>query len=235
MSFKMSFTLIVPIAADNKEYERKMPFVFNLDDEGILLCIKAIMGLNLKLFDSIYFTILKTHAERFYLKEIFNLQFKRLGLNKAKVVELNEPTKSQPETIYQTIRNENITGSILVKDADCSFSCEILPQNGLTIYPLEKLKWVNPQNKSYVAVDDMFYVTNIIERRIISHYFSAGGYCFEKADDFCRYYLQYQDRPGLYLSHIIYAMLLDKVTFRPIHIENYVDFECLKTGNYVSQ
>ena len=83
---------------------------------------------------------------------------------------------------------------------------------------VENLEWVNPQHKSYVQVDDMFYITNIIEKKIISHYFCAGGYCFEKVDDYCKYYESLQDNDDLYLSHIIYSMLLDKMIFRPILI-----------------
>ena len=84
---------------------------------------------------------------------------------------------------------------------------------------------VDPQNKSYVVVDDMFYITNIIEKKIISHYFNAGGVCFENVDDFCKYYNQvskYGDK--IYVSHVIYSMLLDKKVFRPILVENYEDF-----------
>ena len=83
---------------------------------------------------------------------------------------------------------------------------------------------MDPQHKSYVAVDDMFYVTNIIEKRVVSRFFSAGGYCFEDAMDFCSYYEKLKDYAPLYLSHIIYAMLLDKKIFRPIQIDDYQDW-----------
>ena len=84
---------------------------------------------------------------------------------------------------------------------------------------------VNPQNKSFVVVDDMFYVTNVIEKKVVSHYFNAGASCFERAEDFCRYFellSQYGDK--LYISHIIYAMLLDKLTFRPLPVTDFYDW-----------
>ena len=190
----MSFSLIIPIASDKKEYEQSMPYVFRLGEDGIMYCIHAIMKLNLHLFDNIYFSILAIHNERYYIKQLLDLQFQRLKLSNAKVVIIEHLTYSQPETIYQTI------------------------------YPLENLSWVNPQNKSYVAIDDMFYVTNIIEKRIISHFFSAGGYGFENSEEFCKYYELFVDKKGLYLSHIIYAMLLNKHIFRPSLAQNYQDF-----------
>lgn len=221
----MNFSLIVPIAADCENYKQQIPHVFQMAADGSFLCIKAIQGLDLSLFDQVYFTILKKLDEQYSLKEMLQLQFQIKGLKNAEVVVLDEPTSSQPETIYRTICEKNITGSIFIKDADCSFNAEIVRQNSVAIYPLESMKWVNPQNKSYVAVDDMFYVTNIIEKKIVSHYFSAGGYCFESAEEFCEFYLRFGNRKGLYLSHIIYAMLLSKRFFRPIVISEYHDFD----------
>ena len=70
----------------------------------------------------------------------------------------------------------------------------------------------------------MFYVTNIIEKRVVSHFFSAGGYCFEDAQEFCSYYEKLKNHKSLYLSHVIYSMLLDKKIFRPILIDDYQDW-----------
>lgn len=220
-----SFNLIVPIAADKAAYEHEMPYVFGLNKNGIMHCVNSILGLNLSVFDHIYFTILSKHEIKYELRDLLNLQLKRLGLYNAKVTILEEPTRSQPETVYKTIKQEHISGSVFIKDADGYFACEVKPVNSIAIFPLEELSVVDPQNKSYVVVDDMFYITNIIEKKIISHYFNAGGVCFENVDDFCKYYNQvskYGDK--IYVSHVIYSMLLDKKVFRPILVENYEDF-----------
>ena len=222
----MSFSLIVPIAADKKEYEQTLPYVFSLNKEGLMVCIKSILGLNLKSFDSIYFTILKKHSENYFLKQLFDIQFKKLGLNNAKVVLLNEVTDSQAETVYQTIISEEITGGIFIKDADGYFSIneDILYQNNIAVYPLEKMIMLNPQNKSYVAVDEMNYITNIIEKKVISHLFNAGGYCFESSEEFCLYYKEIRKYcKKCYLSHLVYKMLLDKRIFRPLPVCNFID------------
>ncbi|MBQ2993033.1 MAG: hypothetical protein IJE21_03960 [Alistipes sp.] len=220
----MKYSLIVPVAADKPEYNETLPYVFGLDEEGVVICIRAIMGMDTSCFDNIYFTILRKHDAKYCLSEMLQMQFGRLGLSQAKVVVLDAPTSSQPETIYQTIRKEHIEGAIFIKDSDCYFTCEPRPQNGVAIYPLEELSMVDPRNKSYVAVDDMFYVTNIIEKRVVSRYFNAGGYCFESSDEFCRYYERLHNLGHLYLSHIIYAMLLDKREFRPIRVKEYKDW-----------
>ena len=222
-------TLIVPIAADKPDYLHKLPQPFHLDDEGTMYCVKAITGLPLDSFDDIFFVILRTHDERFMLSEQLTMQFRRQNLTRARVTILDQPTNSQTETVARAIEVNGIQGVVFIKDADCYFTTdEILPQNGVSIYALENLPIVDPQHKSYVAVDDMFYVTNIIEKRVVSHFFSAGGYCFEDAQEFCRYYERLKEYSPLYLSHVIYSMLLDKKIFRPIQIEDYQDWSVTK-------
>lgn len=218
-------TLIVPIAADKAAYIDKLPQPFRFDDEGTMYCVKAILGLPLKEISGIYFVILRAHDNRFMLNEQLQMQFRKHNLVNAHVTILDKPTSSQAETVTRAIEINNIQGTVFIKDADCYFTAdEIMPQNGVAIYALENLPIVDPQHKSYVSVDDMFYVTNIIEKRVVSHFFSAGGYCFKDAETFCKYYYQLKDYTPLYLSHIIYAMLLDKQIFRPIEIEDYEDW-----------
>lgn len=221
----MSFSLIVPAAAHKVIYEEQLPEIFHLNNKGVSLCVDAIMGLDLGIFSHVYFTILHQHDMLYGISAMLRIQLDRIGLKNAKIVLLEHPTSSQVETIYQTICKEHISGPIFIKDADCSFTAEIYPQNGIVVYPLEKLTIVNPQHKSYVAVDDMSYITNTIEKRVIDHYFNAGGYCFDNASTFCHYYERYAGQQGLYLSHIIYAMLLDRYIFRPFMANNYKDLE----------
>lgn len=227
------FSLIVPVAADKPAYEHEMPYVFGLNKVGIMHCVNSILGLNLRDFSNIYFTILLCHEEKYKLKELFQLQFTRLNLDKASVTILSEKTNSQAETVFMTIMQEKIIGSIYIKDADGFFSGEVKPINSISIYPLEELQFVNPQNKSYVAVDDMFYITNVIEKRVISHYFNAGGSCFEDVDDYVCYYKKIAKyASNIYISHIIYSMLLDKFIFRPLIVSEFQDFGNDKLFNF---
>ncbi len=224
MSNSDRFSLIVPVAGDREEYATQMPYVFAPDKEGTMLCVKAIKGLNLEVFNEIYFTILRKHAEEYDIDKLLHLQLKRNGLDKSKIVVLDKPTQTQAETIAETINQESIEGAIFIKDADGYFKAEILPENGIAVYPLEELPLVDPRNKSYVSVDDMQHITNIIEKRIVSNLFNAGGYCFENVSDFMEAYKKYSRLGKIYLSHLIYAMLLDGHNFRPIKVSQYSDW-----------
>lgn len=216
--------LIVPVAADKAEYKDGLPYVFGLDGDGVIICLKSILGLELEQFDNIYFTVLRKHDERFFVGDNLRLQFKRLGMHNAKVVVLDTPTQDQAETICQTIMQEHIQGSIFIKDADSYFKTSLVDENGVAIFPIEELDILSPKDKSYVAVDDMYYPTNIIEKNVVGHYISAGGYYIQDAAVYMGYYDRLRRYGKLYLSHIIYAMLLDKKAFRPMIVEEYKDW-----------
>lgn len=220
-----SCSLIMPIAANKPEYATRIPRVFLIAEDGVMHCIRALKSLDLSRFNHIYITILRHLDEQYALTERLQLQFRINGITNAEIVVLDEPTHSEPETIYQTILQKHIQGPIFIKDADCSFTGEDTTGNAIAIHPLEQLDWVNPKNKSYVSVDDMYYITNIIEKRIVSHYFTAGAYSFSSAATYCSYYERLQEQQGLYLSHIIYSMLLEGHTFRPVLTKEYEDFE----------
>lgn len=221
-------SLIVPIAADKLEYESYIPYVFRMDDSGIMYCLKAILGLEFSAIAKIYITILKKHDVLYGISGMLKLQIDRLKLNNVQICILDSPTRNQAETIYQTIKQEGISDAIYIKDADGYFKSEIVVQNGVAVCPIEKLAVLKPQNKSYVDVDNMFYITNIIEKRVVGHYINVGGYCFENADEFCSYFERLtQENEKLYLSHIVYAMLLDKHYFRPMLVSEYDDYEIL--------
>lgn len=221
----MNRSIIVPIAADKHEEESVLPYLFRLDKHGLMPCVTAVLGLNLQDFDRVYFTVLKKHSDKFLLRDLFRAQFQRIGLQEVAVlVELDKPTSSQPETVYETIKAQNITGTVFVKDADSYFRAVIDAESSLCVYPLDSLESVNPQNKSYVNIDDMFYITNIIEKRILGRDFCAGGYCFENVAEFVNTFERLSHYTPLYMSHLIYELLLEKCAFRPVVVKDYKDW-----------
>lgn len=85
---------------------------------------------------------------------------------------------------------------------------------------------------SYVELDDQFYITNIIEKKIISRYFNAGAYIFEDSTVFCRYFEKLSCYKNLFMSHVVYFMLLDKILFRPFIVKDFEDWGSNKAYNY---
>lgn len=221
----MDFNLIIPVAADKPEYEHNMPYVFASGQDGYPICIKAIQGLDLSMFSHIYYVILEKHNATFCIDDMLRIHLRRLGvLDKTHIVVLGNPTSSQPETVMKAIESADITGAIMVKDADSFFVCDILPENSVCTYPLDKLSVVNPQDKSYLSIDEGYFITNIIEKRIIGRHFCTGGYIFADVQDFIAEYNKLKAYKPLYMSHIIFSMLLSGYNFRPNICDEYQDW-----------
>lgn len=229
------YTLIVPMINTSERYKNIVPIEFQYDNEcNKMNCIKSIEGTNTDLFSIIYFVILRKHEEKYNISSKIKLDISisnKLRNIPCKFVILDHPTSSQAETIYKTITNANISGPIFIKDADNGCVCDVNRiDNFVLVYQLENTKVVDPQHKSYVSIDDQNFITNIIEKRIISSYFNCGGYTFKSANDFINAYegiLKYEDIMNhMYISHLIYWLLLNKkMKFRPIEATYYDDYE----------
>lgn len=229
----MNFNLIVPVAIDRPEYQDECPYLLAETKTGKIPVLEGIQGLDLELFSAIYLVLLKKHDELYGISEKLNRHIATLPYgNKFHSVLLEHSTLSETESVYETIKKEKISGSLLVKDADNFFICDCIQGNGVAIYPLDALTRVNPQHKSYVTLDDFFNITNIIEKKIIGRHFCTGGYFFETASDFLYYFEKLQKYHPFYMLFMIFAMLLDGVTFRPVFVEEYQDWGTREDWQY---
>ena len=97
----------------------------------------------------------------------------------------------------------------------------------MTSASLEKLGLVDPVHKSYLNVDEQGFITNAIEKRVISDKFIAGGYSFESAVDYITAYdalNELNNGEKFYVSDIIYWLILNRnVKFMPLDVEEFVD------------
>ena len=144
-------------------------------------------------------------------------------------VYVSDRNKTDNETIYETIKSCKIRGSIFIKDADNKFTIKTTPtDNSVCLFSLENCNIVDPQHKSYVTLDDNMFVTNMIEKRVVSSYFNCGGYSFKDVNDFIEGYefcKKFENKEHMYLSHIIYYLILfKKMIFKPVMAESYTDF-----------
>lgn len=232
---KNKSTLIIP-AAGIKKFD-KIPYIFEKTPNGCILLIESINRLPLNNFSRIIVAIQETIEKIYHIKELILSEIASLNYNgQFEVLILKKDTKNEPETVTEVIKEYGVKGPILVKDADNFFTSDFINGNGVCVYSLDKLEYVSPASKSYVEIDDYQYISNIIEKKIISRYFCTGGYFFENAEKFIEYCNQANSNSDLYMSHIIFLMLLDKNMFRPIFVKKFIDLGTYKDWiNYKRQ
>lgn len=224
--------LILPVAGKSSRFPNLKPKWLLTHPNGNLMITEAIRGLNLKDFEKIYLISLDIHFENFNLKEVLFKQFRSLNIDKKlEFVCLKRQTNSQPQTIYEGIKHIGLDGGIYIKDSDNFFKELVKKGNFISIGDLNELELANVKNKSYVSINENNILTNIVEKRIISPFFNVGGYGFESAKDFVKYYKILSNEKELYISHIIYKMICDGHTFIGSKVKNYLDWGTLEDWN----
>lgn len=224
--------LIVPVAGESSRFPGTRPKWMLTHPNGNLMLNESLAGLDLKDCKKVFIIALKKHMEEYScLKGIEKSISEQPWASKAELVLLENPTKSQPETVVEGIKNSGLTGPIFIKDADNFFNCKVTPRNEISVYDLSSVGLVNPGNKSYVNVDENNLVTNIVEKNIISSTFCVGGYGFESEQLFLEYFEKCKSHSSLYISHLIYSMILDEKAFQVQEVSNYIDWGTLEDWN----
>ena len=229
--------LIIPAAGQSSRFPKMRPKWMLTHPNGNLMLAEAIRGLEFAGLNKIYLTVLAAHLEEFKCLDGIKKQFQQIGLaDKLVVVALEKPTQSQPETVARAIEKENIKGPVCIKDSDNFFRLKVPATNFVSVVDLNQVGFINPGNKSYADVNENHFVTNIVEKRVISNFFCCGAYGFEDAQEYLRYFKSLSGLKNLYISHIIYQMLLEDKAFSAAVATEYSDWGTLKDWNrYKSQ
>ena len=137
------------------------------------------------------------------------------------LLELDEPTSSQSETVSIMIDKLNINGNIFINDSDGYFYVDDIQPDTVCVYSLQDMEDVIAKNKSYVDIDNNGYIKTIVEKTVISELFCCGGYSFSDAQLFSATYKKLTDivsESEIYVSHVIQQQLLDGHNFKIIKV-----------------
>jgi len=217
--------LILPIAGESSRFPNMRPKWMLTHPSGKLMLLESISGLNVEDFDSVYAVALQHHEDKYSFSAGLTKAFKEIYPNiDFNLILLGSPTRSQPETVYQAIKLANITGAICVKDCDNFFKIDVKPLNFISFSSLENNQSINASNKSYIEINEHGLITNIVEKKVISPYFCTGAYGFADATTYVKYYERCNDIENLYISHIMFSMLLDDISIVHVESKEYKDW-----------
>ena len=221
--------LILPVAGGSTRFPGTRPKWLLTHPRGNLMVFHAIKGFKLEEFETIYLVGREDTLTEDIERGIY-LAYEAIGYkNRFKIVKIS-PTQSQPETIANCIMKEKIEGPIFIKDCDNFFSQNEFMPNSVSFAYLDEVEYINPGSKSYISLDERSVVTNIVEKHVISNSFNVGGYCFQNARQFLSTFEEIKS-PNIYISHIIYKMILEGTIFRGIPTTNFLDWGTLEDWN----
>ncbi len=236
-------SIIIPCAGNSSRFPGMRPKWMLTHPSGEMMLFESIKGLIIPPGSQFYIGILRQQIEFWGITDKFFKDYADIkhGSNWHQVnfVILTESTNSQPETVIHMLKQIDVTGPIFIKDPDNFFECSVNLGNSVCIADLQDMENITPGNKSYIQTNEGNYITNIVEKQIISSQFCCGGYSFQSTQDFIDSYnkvIALKPFSNLYISHLIYEMLLSGKIFKPIHTTNYVDWGTLECWNqYKSQ
>jgi dTDP-glucose pyrophosphorylase len=218
--------VIVPCCGRSTRYPNQPPKWMLPAHDGRPMIALATAGLSLDPKDLVV-TILREMEEKYDVIAGMRQAFRAAP----RVVILDEPTKSQAETVARTLEALRLTEPFLVKDSDNHFVLDAIEQefNYVCVDSLNHYDVINPRNKSYLQVDHKDVVTNIREKVVISDLFSVGGYYFSDPGQFLSFFERLTGDTGrwqreLYISDVIGAMILEGIPFRARTITGYQDW-----------
>lgn len=211
MNMNKKKILIVPAASYKDIYETFMPEIFMSTSVGHMKIIHNLFGLPLKEFDKIYITINRRINEIYHIEKMLEAQLPDLNIepNMIEIIIIDE-TSNVVETILETLKYVTETDcGIFIKDADGYFNIpDLNNENTVYTYMLEDVMQINPSSKSYVSTTSDDIILNIIEKRVISSEFCAGGYYFDDIKRFKKLCENLTEYNKLYLSNVIYYDIL---------------------------
>lgn len=217
--------LIVPMAGKSSRFPNVKPKWMLTHPSGRFMAIEAVRGLNLDDFEKLNFVYLQEHEEKYSFLKGFREELEDLGLlGKSRLIPLDKPTVDQPETVNQAINIASISGPILIKDSDNYFEAVVKSGNYVCSCDLNTIGLVKPRNKSYISINSMGNVANIVEKQVISSTFCVGGYGFSDSSDFIAALTRLGTMKERYISNVIYDLLLEGFDFESLPVKNYSDW-----------
>lgn len=224
-------TLIIPICGTSTRFPNMRPKWLLCHPNGNLMLTESIRGMKPEQYNKILIIALIEHEKKYTFRvTLVNEICKEYGICPTNVsIVLIDSSKNQPDTIYQGIqtyeRDLKLDDQIVIKDCDNQFDLDVMEGNSIAVCDIKETK--SPANKSYVQIGEQNSVVNIVEKQVISNQFCCGAYSFEDIYDFVCAYEKLKDNDNLYVSHIIYKMILDKKLFFTTKATNYVDWGTL--------
>lgn len=228
-------TLIIPCAGKSSRFPNMKPKWMLTHPNGNLMIQEAISGMDLSWFDRIIITIVKEHSKKYDAKIILEQVFDIKNNKKIEVLELDDFTTSQSQTVYETLKMKKVKGSFVVKDSDNFVKINKIKHQefivGLDINNFST-EIFRLKSKSFVVKNDQNIITGIIEKKISSENICLGIYGF---NDPCKFMDTFEklskqnNKNEIYLSHIIYYLICtDKSVYKYIEAQDFEDWGTLE-------
>jgi hypothetical protein len=214
--------IILPAAGLSTRFPNMRPKYTLTDYKGQMMFERAIQYYVGKY--NVTIGILREHENKYNISKYIKDTYDKL----VNIVVLEERTSGPADTVYQILKQANISDDkeFFIKDCDSFF--DHIPTEGnyvcvSSIADHEVLKRL--ASKSFVISNDQGIINNIIEKKVVSDKFCVGGYKFDKSGLYKSTFekLKSKNLKEIFVSHIIQDCLHNNHIFTEKQITNYID------------
>ena len=221
-------TLILPVAGRSSRFPGMRPKWLLTMPDGKLMLEKAVEGLEMSDYDRVVVVCLQEHIDAYLTPKSLDDVLRGIGHPNIDLCVLDEPTSSQSETVALALVRANVSSAFFVKDCDNVFHVRWHGGNEVAVLDLNNVGLMDAKNKSYVSVDALGNISNIVEKQVISNFFCCGGYGFNSSEEFLKHFRSIKGSQEIYISHVIYSMLMVEGNFRISKADGYIDWGTLR-------
>ena len=152
-----------------------------------------------------------------------------------KIITLKKFTKGPADTAYQALKKLNFKKDkeILIRDCDSFFDHKDQKGNYVCCYSIidyMKSQNGNIKNKSYIKLNKLKNISQIVEKKIISNIFSIGAYKFRSHKMYVKCFKNLKNviNNEIYVSDVIQEAIINGEIFRSNFASNFIDLGTIK-------
>lgn len=226
--------LIVPAAGKSTRFPVGRPKWLLQHPEGVTMLEKSVLGFSdFEDFDEIIIVTTTSHLDGVNRETITDNLSSLTGLD-ARFFELTQQTASVVETLTNFLGSLDEDISFVVKDCDnyVATSSKLLSEqdNAMVYADLHDFPEVSAPNKSFIELGAGDAIENLVEKRVISGFFSVGVTKFESASSFMagsKLLGVTLSGAEIYISDVVRALMQLGSTFKGIQTTEYEDWGTL--------
>lgn len=220
-----NITLIIPCAAPLRRGSERRPKWLLTTPEGQLLVAKAASSVPGSRIARTIVVFLREVEERYGATASLHRAFDA----PVECLILDDATSGPAATVREAIIRAQVTGPICIKDSDSVFTLPDGVPDGsfLAVADLRAMPSVSePGRKSYVRLNEQGLVADIVEKSVVSNFFSVGLYGFASSTLFCEAHdslMRLAGGPAGFVSHVIKSAMVGGHVFQPLAVADLVD------------
>lgn len=218
-------TLIIPCAAPSNGC---MPIFMRKDLDGRHWIERCLDGIDIHSFERVVMTFLEEDVEMWDCLTVISSVLDSM----IEFCVLDKQTNGPAATVYQTVLRMGISGSIVIKDSDCSIQSDLLPLGSDFVLGIdvESLDADVPhlKDKSFIVFNEQLQIIDIAEKQLKSSIISLGMYSFANVKDFLNAY-EALDTPSYDLSSIYVSYCISYLIGLNANYFTYIEAESMKS------